>query len=157
MESGWDFADFPIEDLYNIAAAIEQGGFDFYARIIENSRNKKAKNEIRFLRDEEARHKDFFLEVLKARGRSPKAVVNPGLQSFLENEFLEPMDHLFTSTDREDTDKILIFGLVLEQKTIDFYTALKGIRSSEGEIADLERIISEEESHKRKLEMIRAY
>ena len=31
MESGWNLAEFPVEDLYSMAAIIEQGGVDFYA------------------------------------------------------------------------------------------------------------------------------
>ncbi len=157
MESGWNLAEFPVEDLYSMAAIIEQGGVDFYARTAEMSTNQRVRNEIQFLRDEEARHRDFFLQVLHGRGASQKSVVDTGLETILNREFLEPMDRLFTSHDLEDTDKILLFGLVLEQKTIDFYTELKKIKTSTGEIADLNQIISEEEAHKRKLEMIRAY
>ena len=90
-------------------------------------------------------------------GAHHKSQLSTPVEAILNREFLEPMDRLFTSHDLEDTDKILLFGLVLEQKTIDFYTELKKIKTSTGEIADLNQIISEEEAHKRKLEMIRAY
>ena len=45
---------------YRVAVLIEQGGYDFYAQIGDRSESPRVKNEVVFLRDEEARHKAFF-------------------------------------------------------------------------------------------------
>jgi rubrerythrin len=152
----WALAGYPIEDLYEMAAIVEQGGFDFYARLIARATDPRVKSELKFLRDEEAVHKAFFLDQLRARGGAPRGSVTAELQSLLEKEFLEPMDSMFTAGRISDNDNTLRFGSAMEQKSIDFYTALKGSVGSAQRDA-LMKIIAQEEGHKRKLELIRAY
>jgi rubrerythrin len=156
MGDGWNIAAFAVGDLYEMAAIVEQGGFDFYARCIARSQDPRVRNELLFLRNEEAGHKAFFLEQLRKQGGSPKGAVSAGLHELLEREFLGPMERVYSSGDISDNDKTLAFGAALEQKSIDFYAALRG-RVESGLTADIDRIISQEEAHKRKLELIRAY
>jgi len=82
--------------------------------------------------------------------------VTPRLQAMLDSEFLEPLDSIFRSGEVSDTDKTLSFGFALEQKSIDFYTALEGSVGS-AQSVNLRKIIAQEEDHKRKLEVIRAF
>jgi rubrerythrin len=57
MAVEWNLADFKVEDLLSMAVVMEQKGYDFYSAVIEKSPERRVKNEIRFLREEEARHK----------------------------------------------------------------------------------------------------
>jgi len=152
----WELAEYPIDDLFEMAAIVEQGGFDFYARLIARATDARVKNELKFLRDEEGVHKAWFLDQLRSRGGAPHGSVTPHLQALLDREFLEPLDRMFTRGSVADPDKTLRFGFELEQKSIDFYTALKGSVEA-AQLADLQRIIAQEEDHKRKLEVIRAF
>jgi rubrerythrin len=155
MESGWSSSGFALEDLYEMAAIAEQGGFDFYARLIARATQPRVKNTLKFLRDEEAAHKAYFLGQLRARGGAPRGTVTPELQAVLAREFLEPLERVYTSGDISDSGKALSFGCGLEEKSIGFYTAMRASVGS-GELADLDRIIAQEEGHRKKLELIRA-
>jgi rubrerythrin len=156
MGNMWELAVYPIEDLFEMAAIVEQGGFDFYARLIARATDARVKNELKFLRDEEAVHKGWFLDQLRSRGGAPRGSVTPRLQASLDSEFLEPLERIFSSGEVSNTDKTLRFGSALEQKSIDFYTALEGSLDSAQRTA-LSKIIAQEENHKRKLEVIRAF
>ena len=65
MENMWELAAYPIEELFEMAAIVEQGGFDFYARLIARATDTRVKNELKFLRDEEGVHKAWFLDQLR--------------------------------------------------------------------------------------------
>jgi hypothetical protein len=120
MGSEWSTIGFALEDLYEMAAIAEQGGFDFYARLIARATQPRVKNELKFLRDEEAAHKAFFLEQLRARGGAPRGTVTQELQAVLAREFLEPLERVYSSGDISDGDKALSFGCMLEEKSIGF-------------------------------------
>jgi rubrerythrin len=156
MGNMWELAAYPIEDLFEMAAIVEQGGFDFYARLIARATDPRVKNELKVLRDEEGVHKAWFLDQLRSRGGAPRGSVTPRLQAMLDSEFLEPLDSIFRSGDVSDTDKTISFGSALEQKSIDFYTALEG-SGGRAQGVNLRKIIAQEEDHKRKLEVIRAF
>jgi len=81
MEIEWSTSGFALEDLYEMAAIAEQGGFDFYARLIARATKPGVKNTLKHLRDEEAAHKAFFLEQLRARGGAPRGTVTPELHA----------------------------------------------------------------------------
>ncbi len=139
-----------------MAAMVEQGGFDFYARLTARSIDQRVRNELKFLRDEEAVHKAWFLEQLRARGGAPRGSLPPALQEDLEQEFLVPMEKAFSSGGLGDNDKVLRLGSELEQRSIELYQALRDV-VPQGQQAELGRIIAEEEAHRRKLEIIRAF
>ena len=153
----WDLSEFQAEDIYRMAITIEQGGFDFYNKIIDASDNQRVKNEIKFLRDEEARHKAFFQKQLTGKGDSGEKKIDPGLQKLLESEFLQPLDDLYKQKKVGSNAEALRFGMDIEQKTVDFYTALKGKQKDASFGKDLDVIIDEERKHKQKLNIILSY
>jgi rubrerythrin len=152
----WKLESAKVEDLLEMAAIVEQSGFDFYARLSARADELRVKNELKFLRDEEGLHKAFFLEQLRKLGAAPRGAVSSSLQEILQREFIGPMDRMFASSDIKDNDKTLRFGEDLEQKSIDFYS---GMRSAFGkpQQAAIDRIIAQEEEHRRKLGLIRNY
>ena len=75
MEGAWDIEGSAVEDLYEMAAIVEQAGFDFYARLLARTADRRVKNELKSLRNAEARHRGFFLDRLRARGRAPGGTV----------------------------------------------------------------------------------
>ena len=156
MESSWTLGEYAIEDLFEMAAIVEQGGFDFLRPAHRPDIEIAGEERAQFLRDEEATHKSFFLEQLRKRGLTPKGTVGPGLRALLDREFLEPLEKVYASCDLADTDKTLAFGVALEEKTIGFYTALRSGNPASEQLADIDRIIAEEENHKKMLGIIRA-
>ena len=161
MES-WDLSKFAIEDVFQMAVAVEQGGYDFYQKIIDQTDNPRVKNEMKYLRDEEAKHKAFFAKNLEAKQSSsvskgaPKKM-SPAVKSLLEKEFLAPMEEMYKSKKIAKNDEALRFGMRLEQKTIDFYEGLKKTQSDPAFLKDLGTVIDEEKKHKAALNLILAY
>ena len=152
----WKLERAKVEDLLEMAAIVEQSGFDFYARLSARADELRVKNELKFLRDEEGLHKAFFLEQLRKLGAAPRGGVDSSLQEVLQREFIGPMDRIFASADIKDNDKTLKFGEDLEQKSIDFYSRMRPALGRSQQAA-LDRIIAQEEEHRRKLALIRNY
>ncbi|UCF97794.1 MAG: ferritin family protein [Spirochaetaceae bacterium] len=144
-------------DMYQIAVHIEQGGYDFYSQIIERSENPQVKNEVISLRDDEAKHKAFFQERLKLRGIEALAELSGKLRSWLDQEFVKPMEKVLSSRELGKNKQALQLGVRLEQKTIDLYERIKAQSSDAGVLQDLQAIIDEEYKHKRKLNVLLAY
>jgi rubrerythrin len=155
--SGLDFGDQSAENMYRVAVLVEQGGYDFYAQIAERSDNPRVKNEMIFLRDEEARHKAFFQRQLKSRGFETSTQLSGELQGWLEREFVNPMEQVLNDRDITTNEAALQLGVRLEQKTIDLYEALKAKSTEAGVQEDLQDIIAEEHRHKEKLNLLLAY
>jgi rubrerythrin len=156
MAKRWNLGASNAEDIFEVAAIVEQGGFDFYDRLQAVATNPRVKKELEFLRDEEAAHEAFFLEQLRLLGRSPRGTVAPELQGVLDREFILPLQNMFASFGVGDNFKTLGFGLKLEQKSIDLYAEMRSI-VKEPQRAGLDRIIAEEEGHRRRLQLMRAY
>jgi rubrerythrin len=151
-----DLSKFPIEEVYRFAADIEQGGYDFYEKLIQASDNTRVKNELKFLRDEEAKHRAFFQGELRKKGKS-EAALGPGLAGVLQEEFVRPMEEFYRAAKVQNIAEALRFGIALEQKTIDFYGDLRRQSREPGFLQDLDAVVAEEKKHKQKLNIILAY
>ncbi len=151
-----DLSKFPIEEAYQFAVAIEQGGFEFYEKLIQASDNTRVNNELKYLRDEEAQHKAFFQGELRKKGKA-EAALSPGLDKVLQEQFVRPMEEFYRAAKVSKTAEALRFGIALEQKTIDFYGDLRRQSKDPAFLRDLEAIVAEEKKHKQKLNIILAY
>jgi rubrerythrin len=156
MAKEWRLGQSSVEDVFEMAALVEQGGYEFYERLIAAASNPGVQKELEFLRDQEAAHKAFFLEQLRLLGRTPRGTVGPELSAVLQGEFFAPMQEMFSSSNPDDHFKVLGFGMTLEQKSIDLYGEMKAIVSEEQK-SGLDLIIAEEEGHRRKLQLMRAH
>jgi rubrerythrin len=154
---GLNIGDYGVEDMYQVAVLIEQGGYDFYSRIAEQSDNPQVKNEVTSLMEEEARHKDFFTQQLTARGGDPGFELNQELRGWMDREFVNPMEEALSSQQPQSNRQALQLGIALEQKTIDLYESLKAQSSDSKTQEDLQAIIDEEYAHKRRLNVLLAY
>ncbi len=152
----WDLSKFKLEDVFQLAVSVEQGGYDFYQKLIDQSDSQRAKNEMKYLRDEEAKHKAFFEKQFKAKQSSSKKM-STDVKSLLEKEFLAPMEEMYKSKKIAKNDEALRFGMKLEQKTIDLYEGMKKTQGDPAFLADLGTVIEEEKKHKATLNLILAY
>ena len=151
MDDGWSLGDYPAEDLFEMAATVEQGGFDFYARLIARTSDPEVMRELKDLRDEEARHKSFFLQLLRDRGLTPKGPVSPGLKAILDREFIQPTVRAYATGTASDRNRVLEFAVGLEEKSIAFYKALQSSCTGPGQHDEISRIMADEKKHKSKL------
>jgi rubrerythrin len=156
MAKEWLPGQSSVEDVFEMAALVEQGGYEFYERLMASASNRRVQKELEFLRDQEAAHKEFFLQQLRLLGRTPRGTVGPGLNAVLQSEFFVPLQEMFSSSEPDDNFTTLGFGMTLEQKSIDLYREMKAV-VSEMQRAGLDRIIAEEEGHRQKLQLMRAH
>jgi rubrerythrin len=157
MADGWNLAEFKVEDLLQMAVIIEQKGYDFYSAVIEKSPERRVKNEIRFLREEEVRHKSLFQEMLKKKGKSASGKVSAALDVLLRREFTNPLEELISSKKIESNEEALKFGVSMEQKIVDFYAVLKDLPGAAPIAADLATVSAEDQAHVSKLNAMLSY
>jgi rubrerythrin len=157
MAGEWNLAEFKVEDLLQMAVIIEQKGYDFYSAVIEKSPERRVKNEIRFLREEEARHKVLCQDMLKKKGKSASGKVSAALDVLLRREFTDPLEELISSKKIESNEEALKFGIAMEQKIVDFYAALKDMPGAAPLAAELAIVSAEDLAHVSKLNAMLSY
>jgi len=157
MAVEWKLGDFKVEDLLSMAVVLEQKGYDFYSAFIEKSPDRRVKNEIRFLREEEARHKTLFQDMLKKKGKSASSKPGAALDKIVQKEIIVPLEELLSSKKIESNDAALSFGAAMEKKSIDFYTALAALPDAASLASDISAIVTEEETHLSKLNVMMGY
>jgi rubrerythrin len=156
MADDWNLGDAKVEDLFEAAVAIEQGGIDFYERLRFAQADPRVRKEFEFLRDEEGRHKELFLSFLRARPAGARGDPPTRLQALVQQEFIDPLHKLFLSSKIETNFQTIVFGQELEKKSVSFYRTLLPI-VDENKRADVERILAEEQRHLERLQLLRAY
>ena len=156
MALQWNVADFSVEDLLSMAAAMEQAGYDYYEEIIQKTSEPRVKNEVRFLRDEEAQHKGVFQEMLKKKGKSA-AKVSGALQQILQKEVITPLEEMRATKKISSNRDALSFGASMERTSIEFYKALAAQPAAAALVSDINAVIKEEEGHLRKISVLLAY
>jgi rubrerythrin len=157
MAGEWNLAEFKVEDLLQMAVLMQQKGYDFYSAVIEKSPERRVKNEIRFLREEEARHKVLFQEMLKKKGKSASGRLSAALDALLRREFTNPLEELISSKKIESSEEALKFGVAMEQKVVDFYAVLKDLPGASPLAADLATVSTEDQAHVSKLNAMLSY
>jgi rubrerythrin len=157
MAGEWNLAEFKVEELLQMAVIIEQKGYDFYSAVIEKSPERRVKNEIRFLREEEARHKAVFQDMLKKKGKSASGKVSAALEVLLRREFADPLEELISSKKIESNKDALMFGVAMEQKIVDFYSVLKDMPGASPLTSELATVSAEDQAHVSKLTSMLEY
>jgi rubrerythrin len=147
-------SDFNEVEAYKISRKIESDGIAFYQSLLEKAGDRKTKETLEFLLQEEKRHLKFFENQLFLMREE-------GEESYEDDEMLGSMDYgIFPKTSSEDTEKmagtdaIRTFGLgiVMEKRSIQFYEACSERVSDKKTVSELEKIIQEETKHKQILE-----
>ena len=157
MPVEWDLTSYKVEDLLAMAVVLEQKGYDFYSAFIDKSPERRVKNEVRFLREEEARHKGVFQDMLKRKGKSITGKPGAALDALLQAEVIGPLEALLSSGKIESNDEALRFGAAMEKKSIDFYIALAALPGAVPLAAEIATVVAEEEGHLKKLTVMMAY
>jgi len=146
--------DLSVNDLYKIAVAIEEQGYTFYNDIIEAADEVRVKNEVKYLRDEEVKHKNFFMKQIKNGGSGLDA---EEVNKLIQTEIIEPSEEYYMGGKIKQANDALRFGAVLEQRSIDFYEKLKAKEQDENILVTIDSIIEEEKKHMKKIYLILSY
>lgn len=142
-------------DAYRIALAVETRGVRFYEKILECARNEQAKPMLKFLIEEERKHLVFFENALtELRQEKSDPDEDNDLLASMDFGIFEPYDQMKEMCDVvSDLGRALNLGVIIEDKSIEFYAACAQHVSGDTRRA-LQEIIAQEEKHKELLENI---
>lgn len=149
-------SDFSAIEAYKIACAIEKDGLSFYKRLKEEETNVEVAQALDFLIEEESRHlATFEYRLAELRNNSEEDFEDDDLFACIDYGVFEPYENIDNLADYlDDVKKALRLGIKSEDKSIQFYNAcLKEISSNEAKL-EIEKIVVEEEKHKKILEEI---
>ena len=149
-------------DMYEalcLAVSIGEERSDFYEKLSEQTDKSQVKTEILFLRDEERRNTDYFahrLEEEEDPGDAGSCDPEKKLHRWVENEIIVPFQKAREGTAVSGSMEALRLGAELQKLTIEFYRELL-LHEKEEKKAELSDLLSSEEQHLKKLNIIMSY
>jgi rubrerythrin len=144
----FDLGEFKAQELYRIAFLLEDEGFKYYDSVAGAASDLRTRNEVGYLRDAEARHREYFRSRLVDEPAGEQAA---RVRTFVRREFIEPLSGYYDGAGERHAGEALRYGAVLEQKSIDFYQQMKERADQADARQALEEIIEEEKGHRRKI------
>lgn len=149
---------FTLNDICDIAVQIERNGERIYRAAGKKAGNPQLAQMFHWMADEEMQHAQWF-ESLKLTSAVPpghEEIESMGrslLQGMMKDQFFSlEEDRMRTVADLAD---LFALSMEFERDTILFYEALKSFIDDEDTIAQLDRVISEEQGHVNQLESLR--
>jgi rubrerythrin len=153
-------AMFTLNDLIDIAVKMEKNGQAIYLASVEKVKTKKLSSLLQWMADEEAAHRDWFLDRKDEWGSDSEQT---DLETMLPDVIREMMGNKTLSLDEVNFSRIRSASALLEtfidfeNDTILFYEFLQAFIQDPWTLAGLEKIIQEEKNHVEKLsEMVQA-
>ncbi|HTY45489.1 MAG TPA: ferritin family protein [Patescibacteria group bacterium] len=146
--------DFDEFEAYRIACKIEKDGIRFYRKLSESVNNAEAKNILEFLMEEEKKHLRFFEDcVASLRESAEDETEDDDLIPSADFGVFQPYQGIVElEKAMSDTRKGLRLGIIIEEKSIQFYGACQQELSAADAKMQIGRIIEEENRHKDLLE-----
>ena len=148
-----DFNEF---EAYRIASKIEKDGMRFYSKLFDCTKDADTKKALEFLMVEEKKHLKFFEDCLgKLREEKEDTSEENDLLASMNFGIFEPYQSMVEACKIvEDRKKALNLGILVEERSINFYETCKNyIKSPETKNA-LDNIIADEKQHKKELEKV---
>ncbi len=148
---------FTLSDIREIALQIEYNGESVYRRAAKNSRTPKIAKLLSEMADEEQRHAHWFERLsgaipLAAEDRRIEQMGKDLLQKMVgQQAFSLDESRLATTIEAQD---LLDQAIEFENDTILFYQMLHNFMDDSATMAQLERIIEEEQAHIEKLKSL---
>ena len=143
-------------EIVELSVQIEINGRDFYKLVAEKSKNNKAKDIFKYLKNEEEKHIETFQKILSSVHKyEPKTAYPQEYFSYMNSLASE---YVFTQKDKGKevakkvkTDKEAVdLGIRAEKGAITFYEGMKKIVPEEDKKI-ISKLIKEEENHLKKL------
>jgi len=141
---------FTVGEIFSIAVKIEENGERFYREALANACEPALKELFHWLADEEARHKDYFLEIktsLDGPSGHPRDVQmgEAILQSVVKDRMFS-LDDVQVALIQQVEDLIRV-GLELEEDSIKFYEILLAFVDNPETLTHINEILAEERKH----------
>ena len=142
--------DFEELEAYKIACKIENDGIYFYKSLLDKTSGRKLKETLNFLLGEEKKHlKTFTAAQLRAAKDKEDAYEDEDILNSMDYGIFQPYQNIDELNKVLDNSlKALKLGIVIEDKSIKFYTACQEKVSSPEAKKELSGIIREEEKNK---------
>lgn len=140
-----------LDSTLDIAIAKEQEAYDFYMDLYNRVEDKEAKSTLKYIAQEEARHKEFLLSCRE--GRYCSAVLD--LKAPVDYRIVEHME----KPDIQKNIKSEEIYLIAANREFNAYSFYKGLAENHpaGDVKDLlNRMANEELKHKEKMEYLYA-
>ncbi len=139
---------FTLNDLFDIAAKMEENGRVTYLNALDSVKSKAAAELLEWMADEEDRHRRWFLQQKKNLSASDGdlTVQLPGVLKEMMGENSLSLNDVDFSTVSTPVQMLRIF-LMFEKDTILFYQFLEAFVESETVKQGLNRIVREEMAH----------
>ncbi|MFC1631430.1 ferritin family protein [Candidatus Omnitrophota bacterium] len=151
QEQGEQFVivDFNERDAYKIACQIEKVGINFYRKLKQAVKTELIKEAVNLLLEEENRHLEFFEKnFARVSANQEDGFEEDDLLNYMDYGIFKPYQSIKDLQDHiDDAAKALRLGLIVEQKTVQFYQSCQEKVTSEQTKKELERIITEEKRH----------
>ena len=150
--------DFDPREALKLALYIEQEGERFYAELMSRTKEKKIRNELNYLREEEAGHGTNFQKLLESWGRGATVDLKEDKLEFLaEKGVFGPIRRIRAEDLLCDNAEALRLGATVKKRMIAFFNALLENAENAAVRDTLERIIKEEKKHLSTLKLLMAY
>ena len=149
-------SDFNELQSYKIARKLEKDGMDFYNTLLASSSEESVNSALKFLLESEKEHYDYFekrIEELQAE--KGDGFEEEDITDFVDTDIFTPQEiEQKKNIDFSNASSAILYGLIVEAKSIAFYTALQKNTTDDKGRSALEDIIEEEKKH---LEHIREF
>ena len=151
-------------DMYEalcLAVSIDEERSEYFENLAEATENKRVKNELQFLRDEERKNAEYFSQRLENEEGSEAETgsCDPErlLHQWVEKEIILPFQNARTDGSVSSSLEALRLGADLQRKTIEFYNELLLHEKGDKEKEELKKVLSREEQNLKKLNIIMSY
>jgi rubrerythrin len=138
-----------LETLIDRAIKNEEDAYDFYMRLHDKVSDKDAKDTLKFLADEEKKHKEFLVSYKS--GKYKEGALR--MAEVIDYKIAQYVDKPDLEKDL-NTQEVYLVAAHREQNSYNFYKGLSEIQPA-GEVKDmLMRMANEEMKHKEKAEYL---
>ncbi len=146
-----------IAEAYGLAIKVEEDGFAFYDKASQLAEDKKTKEDLAFLRDQEKGHKLYFEKLLKETGKDYKEDTSSALHAWVNKQLVEPVKKALEQNPPKTSDEAVQIGIRLETNSVLLYKSIRKATDSKDIKKAIKKIIREEQSHREFLKAILKY
>ncbi len=149
-------SDFNAVQAYKIARKLESDGMIFYRQLLCESHDDKVNSAVKYLLDSEADHLKFFESKIESlQADADDGFEDDDIADFI-NASIFTTEELAqkTNIDLSNASSAIEYGMIIEAKSIAFYSALLDNTTDQVAQAAIKEIIVEEEKH---LETLREF
>lgn len=142
-------SDFNALQAYKIARKLEKDGIDFYTKVLETSGDKDLNSAIKYLIESEKDHLSFFQSrISQLQAEAADGFEEEDVTDFIDSSIFRPEELAQRgSIDFTQPVSALTYGVIVEAKSVSFYSALLENVTDETAREAVQAIIAEEKKH----------